>query len=154
MTRLAAAAALGVAAAAALAGCSSSKQTASGADSTPDRTSEVVSTDATCDPAGASDSWPSIVPSGLPRPDGMHVVSVQRKPNVVIRFTVPQDFHATVRYLLDAIPAAGFTLGTGDSEAEEADIPLSRGAEHASIKVNDAGNCQTDGLLALTREHD
>jgi hypothetical protein len=82
------------------------------------------------------------------------VVSVQRKPNVVVRFTVPDDFHATVRYLLAALPKAGFTLGTGDSEAEEADIPLSRGDVHASIKVSDAGTCLTEGLLGLAAEQD
>jgi hypothetical protein len=79
---------------------------------------------------------------------------VQRKPNVVVRFTVPDDFHATVRYLLAALPKAGFTLGTGDSEAEEADIPLSRGNQHASLKINDRGTCLTGGLLALGVERD
>jgi len=59
------------------------------------------------------------------------------------------DFHATVRYLLAALPKAGFTLGTGDSEAEEADVPFGRDTVHASIKINDAGHCRTNGLLAL-----
>jgi hypothetical protein len=82
-------------------------------------------------------------------PPGLHVVSVQEKPNVVIRFTVPDDFHHTVRYLLDALPKAGFTLGTGDAEAEEADIPFSGGGLHASMKINDKGHCETGGLLAV-----
>ena len=151
MIRLAAVAATFVAATVTVTGCSSSKQAAS-AGSSPAPTTDVPTSGQSCAPAKASDAWPALAPAGLPVPKGLHIVSVQRKPNAVIRFTVPDDFHTTVRYLLDALPAAGFTLGTGDSEAEEADIPLSRGNMHASIKVNDAGTCLTDGLLALAAE--
>ena len=108
-----------------------------------------MSSGPTCPPAGAAQAWPTGVPAGLPAPPGLHVTSVQRSPNFVVRFTVPGDFHATVRYLLDALPQAGFTVGTGDSEAEEADIPVSRGTDHASFKVNDQATCVTGGLLAL-----
>lgn len=103
-----------------------------------------------CPPAKGSQAWPGLAPDRLPVPGGLHIESVQQRPNLVIRFSVPDDFHATVRYLLTALPKAGFTLGTGDSEAEEADIPFSRGDVHASIKVNDVGHCMTGGLLALT----
>jgi hypothetical protein len=102
-----------------------------------------------CPAPGAAQAWPKGVPAALPAPPGLRITSVQRSPNVVVRFSVPDDFHATVRYLLEALPKAGFTLGTGDSEAEEADIPVSRGADHASFKVNDQGTCVTGGLLAL-----
>jgi hypothetical protein len=85
----------------------------------------------------------------MPAPDGLHIESVQQKPNMVIRFSVPDDFHNTVRYLLEALPKAGFTLGTGDSESEEADIPFSRGDVHATMKINDTGHCVTGGLLAV-----
>ncbi len=74
---------------------------------------------------------------------------MQTQPNTVIRFSVPDDFRSVVRFLLDVLPKAGFTMGTGDSESEEADIPFSRGEERASIKVNDAGNCMTNGILAI-----
>lgn len=107
-----------------------------------------------CPAAGAGQAWPKDVPTAMPVPPGLKIVSVQRQPNVVVRFTVPQDFHATVRYLLGALPNAGFTLGTGDSEAEEADIPVSRGTEHASFKVNDQATCVTGGILALGAESD
>jgi hypothetical protein len=95
-----------------------------------------------------------VAPARLPVPAGLHIVSVQHKPNTVVRFTVPDDFHATVRYLLEALPKAGYTLGTGDSEAEEADIPISRGDVHASFKVSDVGTCETEGILALGTEPD
>jgi hypothetical protein len=102
-----------------------------------------------CPPAKGSAVWPKQAPKKLPVPAGLRVVSVQEKPNVVIRFTVPDDFHNTVRYLLAALPKAGFTLGTGDSEAEEADIPFAGAGVHASIKINDKGPCMTGGLLAV-----
>ena len=61
---------------------------------------------------------------------------------------MPDDFHATVRYLLDALPSAGFTLGTGDSEAEEADIPFSK--RGPSLDQGERrGQVQTAGLLAV-----
>jgi hypothetical protein len=85
----------------------------------------------------------------MPAPGGLHIESVQQEPNMVIRFSVPDDFHNTVRYLLEALPKAGFTLGTGDSESEEADIPFSHGDVHATMKINDAGHCVTGGLLAV-----
>ncbi|MFN2519363.1 MAG: hypothetical protein ABR604_10070 [Jatrophihabitantaceae bacterium] len=103
----------------------------------------------TCPPPGHGQAWPREAPAGLPVPPGLRIATIQRAPNVVIRFSVPDAFRATVRYLLAALPKAGFTLGTGDSEAEEADIPFGRGAVHASIKINDGGSCRTNGLLAL-----
>lgn len=87
----------------------------------------------------------------MPVPQGLHVVRAQTSPNVVIRFTLPVDFHAAVRYFLTALPGARFVLGTGDSEAEAADIPFSHGGVHASLKVNDGGHCLTNGLLAVRR---
>ena len=105
-----------------------------------------------CPAASTAAHWPKQAPAHMPVPPGLHIVRVQRSPNVVIRFTVPMDFHASVRYLLDAIPKAGFTLGTGDSEAEEADLPFSHGAQHASLKINDGGRCLTNGLLAVGGE--
>ena len=140
-------------AAAAVAGCSSSAPAGPPSNSVAPAESTVVS-QPTCPPGPASDRWPAEAPTGLPVPGGLHLVSVQRKPNVVIRFTVPNDFHNTVRYLLAELPAAGFTLGTGDSEAEEADIPVSKGDVHASFKISDAGPCLTDGLLGLGTEPD
>ena len=153
MTVAARAAAACVAAAAVVAGCSSSGPGGSPGSSAAPAGSTVV-TRPTCPPGSAADRWPAAAPTGLPVPGGLHVVSVQRKPNVVIRFTVPDDFHNTVRYLLAALPKAGFTLGTGDSEAEEADIPVSKGDVHASFKISDAGPCLTDGLLGLGVEPD
>ena len=141
---------------AAVAACGSSGTTgASGTAGSSERPTAAASaaaesTTVSCPPAQGADSWPKQAPAKLPVPDGLKVESVQQKPNIVIRFTVPDDFHNTVRYLLDALPKAGFTLGTGDSEAEEADIPFSVGDVHASIKVNDVGTCMTGGLLAVT----
>ena len=138
------------------AGCSSSSgspggSTSAAAPSTPPTSSSTTSA-ADCPAAPSAAAWPADAPAGLPVPPGLKITSIQRTPNVVIAFTVAEDFHVTVRYLLDALPKAGFTLGTGDAEAEEADIPLSRGAEHASIKVNDRATCLTGGLLALAAD--
>jgi hypothetical protein len=138
------------------AGCSSSTGSPGGSTSavvlsTP-APSPSTSSAQHCPPAGVAAPWPADAPSGLPVPPGLKITSIQRRPNVVIAFTVADDFHATVRYLLDALPKAGFTLGTGDAEAEEADIPLSRGAERASIKVNDRATCLTGGILALAAD--
>jgi len=41
-------------------------------------------------------------------------------------------------------------LGTGDAEAEEADIPFSRGPLRGRLKLSVTGACTIDGLLALT----
>lgn len=135
------------------AGCSSSARspgssTSAAALSTPAASSS-TSSGQTCPPPGAASAWPTDAPTGLPVPPGLKITSIQRTPNIVIAFTVADDFHATVRFLLAALPKAGFTLGTGDAEAEEADIPLSRGSAHASIKVNDRATCLTGGLLAV-----
>lgn len=131
-------------------GCSSSGSSDKATSSSGAATSSVASSSGVSCPApGAAAAWPKEAPAGLPQPPGLAIESIQRTPNIVVHFSVPDDFHTTVRYLLDALPSAGFTLGTGDSEAEEADIPFSKGADRASIKVNDQGNCQTSGLLAI-----
>jgi hypothetical protein len=139
-----------------LAACSSSGSagTASQVRHTDAPAGDTTPSTVSCPAAPPGQAWPKQAPQGLPVPAGLKINNVQTRPNTVIRFTVPDDFHATVKYLLDALPKTGFTLGTGDSEAEEADIPFQKGADHASIKVNVGGTCRTNGLLAVASTSD
>ena len=90
------------------------------------------------------------MPADLPAPPGLTVTGVQRPNELVVHFRHPTDLRSAVQYWLAALPRQGFVLGTGDAEAEEADIPFSRGPLRGRLKLSVTGACTIDGLLALT----
>ena len=63
------------------------------------------------------------------------------------------SFTDSVKAYLDQLPAAGFRLGTGDSEESEADIPFDKDGRQYSLKLRGVPDpCTTEGLLSVGGE--
>jgi hypothetical protein len=105
-----------------------------------------------CPTGGGSDlAWPRGVPAGVPLPAGSSIDSntsvsgIQR-----VQFELTMSFGDSVRYYLAQLPRHGFTLGAGDSEAAEADIPFQNDSRELSLKLGGlADPCQTEGVLIV-----
>jgi hypothetical protein len=113
------------------------------------------STDGACpSPAGDAQHWGGDVPSDIPRLPGMTVDSGDTTQGVQhVYFSVPMSFTDSVASYLEQLPAAGFALGTGDSEESEADIPFSKDGRQFSLKLRGVPDpCRTDGLLSVGGE--
>lgn len=113
------------------------------------------SADGSCpSPTGDAQSWGADVPDDIPGLPGMTVESGDTTQGVQhVYFTVPMSFTDSVAAYLEQLPAAGFTLGTGDSEESEADIPFSKGDRQFSLKLRGVPDpCRTDGLLSVGGE--
>jgi hypothetical protein len=95
---------------------------------------------------------PKRFPAGLPLPAGSRVVSVATVASsaVIARVDLPTGFRDSVRFFLAQLPRRGFTVGTGDAEAEEADIPATRGHTTVAIKVRAVPDpCRAEALLTV-----
>ena len=99
-------------------------------------------------------AWGSDVPADLPRLAGMEVTGGDETAGVQhVTFTAPSSFSDAVAFYLQQLPAAGFRLGTGDSEESEADIPFDKGGQQFSLKLRGVPDpCQTQGLLSIGAE--
>lgn len=137
---------------AALAGCSSSGEPAAAPTAAPSApTAAAVA--ATCPPpAAAAFSWPEEVPSDLPEPPGAKITEVQDRQDglTVVMFTTPISIRESVLFLIDALPAAGYTLARGDAENTEADAPFVKGGLRGVMRMIAVEPCRTDWLMAIT----
>jgi hypothetical protein len=75
--------------------------------------------------------------------------SGQKHPGVVVSLTVPASLQDEISYVNRTLPAAGFTVGRGDAEQAEADIPFSRADVTGQLRLSRAATCQTTWILTL-----
>lgn len=76
-----------------------------------------------CAKAGPSVSLPAGLPSGLPLPPGTVITTAETLSGGVVRIrgTIPSDIKKTLAFFQHSLPAAGYELGVGDAEADEAE---------------------------------
>lgn len=111
------------------------------------------STNTCATPTATPAAWPSGVPTQLPRPPGMSNVVVEHlsQGRTALTFTVPMPLRASLLFVLNNYPKAGFQLGHGDSEAQEADVPFAGNGYGAAMKISVAGACLTRWRMVLAR---
>jgi hypothetical protein len=97
-------------------------------------------------------SWPAEFPRDLPKPPAAAFKQVQRQGGVTsVRFSTTTSLRESLLFTLGAIPRAGFTIGRGDAEPAEADVPFGRGDLRGIYKMIVLGRCSTDWLVAVAR---
>jgi hypothetical protein len=109
-----------------------------------------TSTPAACPrPTGPAVHWPAGVPAGVPLPPGSTIDTATTDNGIQrIRFHLPLSFRESVLLYLSDLPDNGFTVGTGDAEAEEADIPFSGKGAELSLQLRALPDpCRTEGVL-------
>lgn len=104
-------------------------------------------------PAGSAAPvrWPQAVPADLPVPPTTRLASTERTPEglVLVRFSTSQSVRDGVVFLVGALQPAGFTIGRGDAEGTEADVPFTRGSTRGLLKMLAQGPCRTSWVLAV-----
>lgn len=107
----------------------------------------------TCAPPEPGDpAWPEQVPADLPKPPGVTITEVQERTDglTVVMFTTPISIRESVLFLVQAMPAAGYTLARGDAENTEADAPFVKGDLRGVLRMIAVQPCRTDWLMALS----
>ena len=107
----------------------------------------------TCGPAPATElTWPAEVPADLPKPPGAKRTDVQERTDglTVVMFTTPTSIRESVLFLIEKMPAAGYTLARGDAENTEADAPFVKGELKGVMRMIAVEDCRTDWLMAIT----
>lgn len=115
---------------------------------------EVAQSPAGCPVSGPpAKAWPAVVPADLPQPPTAQVTDVQDRPDglTVVKFTTRTSIRESVVFLVEALPAAGYTLARGDAENTEADAPFVKGGLRGVMRMIAVEDCRTDWLMALTR---
>lgn len=108
----------------------------------------------TCPASGGDARWPAGVPADLPVPPTASIGSVEKSADglTLVRFTTAQSVRDGVVFLAKALQPAGYTLGRGDAEAIEADVPFSKGELRGLLKMIAEEPCRTQWILALQTE--
>ncbi len=98
--------------------------------------------------------WPTAIPADLPKPPSATDGVVTDSPDglTIVKFTTTTSLRESILFLIDALPAAGFTLGRGDAEATEADAPFVKGDVRGILRMIAPEPCRTDWLVAVTRQ--
>jgi hypothetical protein len=136
-----------------LAGCTGSGEPQSAATPVAPTTEQPAAVQATCAPAPARGfAWPKEVPSDLPVPPGAKLTDVQERTDglTVVMFTTPINIRQGVLFLIEKLPAAGYTLARGDAENTEADAPFVKGNLRGVMRMIAVEACRTDWLMAIT----
>jgi hypothetical protein len=145
---------LAAAAALALSGCSGSSSPGGAAPTAAaSAAAPAVDAVASCPPAPeAGLTWPQEVPSDLPVPPGAQLTEVQDRQDglTVVLFTTPISIRESVLFLIEALPAAGYTLARGDAENTEADAPFVKGPLRGVMRMIAVAPCRTEWLMAIT----
>ena len=104
-------------------------------------------------PGRPTTAWPQAVPADLPQPPTTEVTDVDERADglTVVRFTTATSIRESVLFLVEALPAAGYTLARGDAETTEADAPFVKGGLRGVMRMISVEACRTDWLMALTR---
>jgi hypothetical protein len=91
------------------------------------------------------------VPADLPRPPASNrpVVALSNANLTVVQFTSAISLAEAVLFVLDQYRKAGFTLGRGDAEFNQADAPFARTGFFGQVRINGTGPCSTNWLVAV-----
>lgn len=111
----------------------------------------------TCpEPVDEGDPWPAEVPADLPKPRSIAISEsvVQDSGLRVVRFSNPVGLRDNVVFVVEALPAAGYVLGRGDAEAQEADAPFQKDDLRGILRMVASTTCSTDWLLAFALAED
>lgn len=108
----------------------------------------------TCPAADGDARWPAGVPADLPVPPTATIGKAEKSADglTLVRFTTAQSVRDGVVFLATALQPAGYTLGRGDAEAIEADVPFSKGELRGLLKMIAEEPCRTQWILALQTE--
>lgn len=134
-------------------GCGSSGDPGAAAISPSPSAAAVAQAAQECPPAPETDfSWPEQVPNDLPVPPGARLTDVQERTDglTVVMFTTPRSIRDGVLFLIEQMPAAGYTLARGDAENSEADAPFVKGDLRGVMRLIAVEECRTDWLMAIT----
>jgi len=90
------------------------------------------------------------VPAGIPKPPNAHIVKTESTTDGlhIVQFTTPTSLRDGVIFVVDKLPKAGYTLGRGDAEANEADAPFVSNNLRGLYRLFSNEPCQTLWLLA------
>ncbi len=139
-----------------LSGCSGAEGPATAAPAVPSPSASPVAvvaspTVAPCPATARTQPWPKTVPAQLPVPPTAVMGKETRTKDglTVLRFATSQSLTQGVVFLTRALQPAGFTLGRGDAEPTEADVPFSRGPLRGLLKMIADQPCHTQWVLAL-----
>ncbi|MCU1587351.1 MAG: hypothetical protein JWN31_844 [Frankiales bacterium] len=103
-----------------------------------------------CPAATGSFAWPADVPRDLPQPAGAtYKLTVRRGGLTSVRYSSPTSLRESLLLVLRQLPKRGFTIGRGDAEPAEADVPFGRGDVIGIYKMIIVGPCSTDWLVAV-----
>jgi hypothetical protein len=92
---------------------------------------------------------PAEFPSVFPLPPGTVVTSVEvRSGTMILGGVVPADLKAATAYFVEALPAKGFPLGPGDSEAGESESLFTGHGYRGRWRLNGILDCP--GAVTLT----
>ena len=67
----------------------------------------------------------------------------------VVQFTSAISLREAVLFVLSEYPKAGFLLGRGDAELNQADAPFARQGFFGQVRINGVGACETNWLVAV-----
>jgi hypothetical protein len=137
-----------------LAGCSTGGGAGSATATAPETATRSLFAQAppTCAPATtAALTWPKGVPADLPKPPAATAARAQDRSDglTVVTFSTASNLREGVLFLVKALPAAGYTLGRGDAEATEADVPFVKAGLRGVLRMVAVEQCRTDWLMAL-----
>lgn len=97
-------------------------------------------------------AWPVEVPADLPKPPGAVLKKVLRSNGITtVRFSTPTSLREGLIFVLREVPKAGFTVGRGDAEPAEADLPFGRGNLSGIYKMIVLERCSTDWLVGVSQ---
>lgn len=91
------------------------------------------------------------MPADLPRPPGSSraTIALANATLTVVRFDASISLREGVIFVLDRFPKAGFILGRGDAELNQADAPFARQGLFGQVRINGTGPCSTQWLVAV-----
>jgi hypothetical protein len=109
--------------------------------------------------SGVAAALPKGFPDDLPLPAGSRVLSTavvgSGRTVRTARLQLPLGFRDSVKFFLAQLPAKGYVVGTGDAEAEEADIPAAQGHTSVTIKVRALPDaCRSEALITVGGQAD
>jgi hypothetical protein len=95
---------------------------------------------------------PAAIPSDLPLPQGTVFTSARetRPGGTLVGGIIPTEFRNAVAFFVERLPAAGYELGEGDSEQDEAESFFSGKGITGKWKVNGILNCTQAVRLTLS----
>ncbi len=91
------------------------------------------------------------MPAEMPRPPGLRVLKAQGSGEIYrVSFQATQSIKEASQFLALQLPAAGFSLHGGDSEAGEIDQPFAGHGKRGSFKIQSTSTpCTLQGVLVI-----